>query len=132
LSAVFLDAPRDLSEERCRRWGRDGYEALKAKGSEASAFVPRPPCGSVVLMSTFFRLLAGTSCDGCSLDNLEGELTIFCADDHLVLGLERAVKDHAGELVIYAALDGAAQGPGAELGVVALLGQEVDGFVGEL
>jgi hypothetical protein len=79
-----------------------------------------------------FRPLRGASCDGLSLGDLEGDFTVLGADEDLAPGFERAVEEHAGEVVVHPALDGAPEGPGAELGVEALLGQERHRLVGEL
>src|SRR5215211_4676784 len=70
--------------------------------------------------------------DSGTFEHLEGEPPFLGADDHLVARVEGAAKNHAGQLVVHPALDGAPQGPGTELGVETLLGKKLYRLVGEL
>src|SRR5687768_4816051 len=58
-----------------------------------------------------------------ALDRPEDDLVVFDVDDDDLAGAELLVQDPLREGVFDHALDGPAEGPGAERGVVALLGQ---------
>src|SRR5215211_7825465 len=66
------------------------------------------------------------------LENLEAEVSFLGTDHHLLAGVQGAREDHARQLVVHTALDGAPQRPGSELGIEAFLGDQPDRPPGEL
>src|SRR5215212_2379401 len=66
------------------------------------------------------------------LENLEAEVSFLGTDHHLLAGVQGAREDHARQLVVHPPLDGAPEGPGPELGIEALLGDQLDRTLGEL
>jgi hypothetical protein len=69
---------------------------------------------------------------GRCVEDLKGKPALFGTDCYLAARVERAFKQHPGEVAIDLALDGPSQWTGPELEVVALLGQKVHGLVDEL
>ena len=67
-----------------------------------------------------------------ALDRPEHDLAVLGVDDDRLAGPELLPQDALRQGVLDVALDGTAQGTGAQRGVVALLGQVVLGRVGEL
>lgn len=103
-----------------------GLHSLRSSGTWAARIAreTRGPRASLLFV-------AG---DGSFLDDLEGETPglVVRADDSPVPGFEDAREDHARQLVVDAALDGAAQGTRPELRLETLLGYEPDRPLGEL
>jgi hypothetical protein len=62
----------------------------------------------------------------------EGDLAVLGVDDHHLAGGELLPQELLGQRVLDHPLDGPAQRAGAEGGVVALLGQQVLGALGQL
>jgi len=101
-----------------------GRDPVESRPGVVVDTVPGPPSRQHSSWSVFFWPLTSTSCDGCSLDDLKGEITILRANLHLVPRFKRAVKDHARELGVHPALYGPSKGPSTKLGVETLLGQK--------
>src|SRR5688572_20810549 len=77
-------------------------------------------------------LLFTESLRGDRLPDREGQAVFAAVDDYGIVGPELAADDAAGERVLDVAPDGPRQRSSAELGIVALLGEELLRGVGNL
>src|SRR5215212_6400547 len=113
--AIRLGSIADLLALGCPNRLRGGPGFLRPSASY------RPVSSPLVVPAIF-----------ASFEDLEAKVSLLGTDHHLVAGIQGAREDHARQLVVHPALDGAPQGPGSELGIEALLGYQPDRPLGEL